>query len=148
MATREPIYSALWSLVTGDPGVASAFVTMSRYTKHFEDVPGQLMPALFMLEKRERWERPGKGVSPKRTLQAHFLCYTDNANPDAVPPSIIINTLMDAIDNVLTNPGTPDNAVTLGGLVEHVYIEGDVEIAEPLLQEKGIFVVPLTILIP
>jgi hypothetical protein len=49
---------------------------------------------------------------------------------------------------VLTTVNNPGNTQTLGGLVEHVYIEGDVEIADALLQEKSIFVVPLTILIP
>lgn len=148
MATREPIYAALWNLVANDPRIQAAFVTTSRYTHHFEDVASALMPALFMLQKRERWERIGKGISPKRTLEAHFLCYTYNADPDGIPPATLINTLMDVIDDVLTTVNNPSNAQTLGGLVEHVYIEGDVEIAEPLLQEKGIFVVPLTILIP
>jgi hypothetical protein len=106
------------------------------------------MPALFMLEKRERWERIGKGISPKRTLEAHLLCYTDTTDPDSTPPAIVINTLMDVVDDVLTTVNNPSNTQTLGGLVEHVYIEGDVMIAEGLLQENSIFVVPLTILLP
>lgn len=149
MATREPIYAALWQLVAFDPRITSVFATTSRYTRHFEDVASEEMPALFLLEKRETWQRPGKGMSPKRTLMAHFLCYVYNGlQGGSSIPATAINNLMDVIDDVLTNVGTPANAQTLGGLVEHVYIEGDVEIAEPLLQEKGIFVVPLTILLP
>lgn len=148
MATREPIYSALWQIVSFDPRIAAVFATTSRSTRHFEDVSAEEMPALFMLQKRETWQRPGKGISPKRTLMAHFLCYQYNAAPNQNFNATGINALMDVIDDVLTTVNNPGNTQTLGGLVEHVYIEGDVEIADALLQEKSIFVVPLTILIP
>jgi len=36
----------------------------------------------------------------------------------------------------------------LGGIVEHVYIEGQVAIAEGLLQSTSIVRVPITVLIP
>jgi len=61
--------------------------------------------------------------------------------------STIINTVLDVIDDVMTATN-PSGAVTLGGLVEHVYIDGRVIIDEGLLQSKSISVIPITILIP
>ncbi len=148
MATREPIYTALWNLVTLDAGVQGAFVTMSRYTRHFEDVPAEAMPALFLLQKGESWIRRGRGIPAIRTLRAHFLCYTNTSAPQQNLPSTAINTLMDRLDDVLEHPGNPENVQTLGGLVNHVYLEGEVDMAEGLLQPKSIVVVPITMLIP
>lgn len=148
MATREPIYAALWALVSTDARVQAVFKTMGRYTKHFDDVPGQLMPALFLLQKGENWQQTGRGVPPKRTLESHFLVYTDTGNPAAMLPSTAMNVLLDVLDDVLVQPANGSYVQTLGGLVNHVYIEGKIEIAEGLLQSKSISVVPITMLIP
>ncbi len=147
MATREPIYAALWALVSGDARAQASFVTMSRYTRHFDEVGGQEMPALFLMEKAENWQMVGRGVPPKRTLECQFLVYTNTGDPLALR-SPVINTLMDILDDVIAKPPNPANVQTLGGLVNHVYIEGRVEIAEAFLQAKSIFVVPITMLIP
>ncbi len=146
MATREPIYAALWDLVSLDPRVQAVFATASRYTKHFEDVPAEQMPALFLLQKRETWERPGRGIPAKRWLHCHFLVYTNTAEPEGNLPSTAINTLMDVLDGVLNPPN--GQVVTLGERVNHVYLEGEVDMAEGLLQPKSIVVVPIAMLIP
>ena len=147
MATREPIYAALWALVSGDTRAQAAFVTMSRYARHFDDVPATQMPALFLLEKSERWVKQGRGIPAKRTLESQFMVYTATGSPIALR-SPVINALMDVLDDIIEKPPNPANVQTLGGLVNHVYIEGEVIIAEALLQEKSIFIVPITMLIP
>lgn len=148
MATREPIYAALWALVSGDPRCQSVFATMGRYEQHFENVSGLVMPALFLFQKGETWQMAGKGIPPKRTLRCHFIAYTDTGDPTAALPSTAINTLMDVLDDVIAKPANGSFVQTLGGLVEHVYIEGEIAEAEGLLQSKSIFVVPVTMLIP
>lgn len=148
MATREPIYSALWALISGDPRVQAMFQTTGRYTQHFEHVSGIAMPALFLLQKSEGWQMVGKGVPPKRTLKCHLLIYTDTGDATATPPAILINQLLDVLDDVITKPANGAQVQTLGGLVNHVYIEGEIEIGEGLLQSKSIFVIPITMLIP
>lgn len=148
MATREPIYSALWSLIADDPRVKGRFVTASRFLIPFEEMPSAQMPALFLIERGEAWIRPGKGISPKRTLRAQIWVYSWESQPLNVPPSILLNDFMDVIDDVLTVVDNPTNTQTLGGLVEHVYIEGEVAIAEGILQNVSILSVPITMLIP
>ena len=148
IAVREAIYAALWALVDNDPRVQTTFPTRGRYTQHFEHVSGLVMPALFLLQKGETWQQTGRGVPPKRTLRCHFLCYTDTGDATAQLPSTAINTLMDVLDDVIAKPANGSYVQTLGGLVNHVYIEGEVEEAEGLLQSKSIFVIPITMLIP
>ena len=148
MAVREPIYVALWSLFLNHPTLAGQFVTTSRYKRHFDDVDADAMPALFLTETGENWVKPGKGIPAKRTLTAMLAMYTSTSQPNAVLPATLINALMDTVDEVIENVGNPSNAQTLGGLVEHVYLEGEVEIYEAFLQDKSIVLVPLTILLP
>lgn len=144
-ANREAIYSALWDLVTADPRIGAVFRTLSRYEIHFDQVDPNNMPALFLYQTGEDWLRPGKGIPPKRTLRSHFVCYTNTTAPEQLP-STAINTLMDVLDAVLTP--YDGSVVTLGGLIEHVYIEGEVVMAEGLLQPKSIIIVPITMLVP
>ncbi len=148
MAVREPIYVALWNLFLNHPNLQGQFVTTSRYKQHFDVIPSEQMPALFLNQTGEGWVKPGKGIPAKRTLQCELALYTFTAQPDAVMPSTLINALMDTVDDVIESPGNPSNAQTLGGLVDHVYLEGQVEIFEGLLQDKSIVLVPLTILLP
>jgi hypothetical protein len=157
-ATREPIYSALAQLVFADKRIDAAqggvFRTTGRLLKHYQQIPGgpSACPALYLIERPgERHERIGKGISPKRTLECHFVMYfyTPGDESSALPATACNNGL-DAIDDVINmNPVTgPANTQTLGGLVEHVYLEGAVGIAEALLPDYSIVEVPITILIP
>ena len=63
-------------------------------------------------------------------------------------PATQCNNGLDIIDNVLNTNLNPSNTQTLGGLVNHVYLEGEVQIAEGLLQQVSIVEVPVTILVP
>ncbi len=148
MAVREPIYVALWNLFLTHPDLVGKFVTTSRYLKHFDTVAPEQMPALFMAEGGEQWTKPGKGIPAKRVLMPHLAMYCSTAQPDAILPATLINNLMDVVDEVIEQPGVPSNTQTLGGLVEHVYLEGQVEIYEGYLQDKSIVLVPLTIMLP
>ncbi len=148
MAVREPIYVALWNLFITHPNLVGKFVTQSRYLKHFDSVDAQAMPALFLAQSGEQWVKPGKGIPAKRVLMPHLAMYCATGQPDAVLPATLINNLLDVVDEVIEQPGNPANTQTLGGLVDHVYLEGQVEIYEGYLQDKSIVLVPLTIMLP
>lgn len=140
---REEIYQTLFDMVANDPRTLGYFVTTGRLTKHFDDVPPEACPALYLLQVGENWIRNGKGIPPRRTLDAKFLIYTIGDDLQ----STIINNVLDVIDDVMTATN-PSGAVTLGGLVEHVYVDGRIIIDEGLLQRKSITVIPVQILIP
>lgn len=146
MATREPIYAALWALIVAAPGIAGVFRDMGRLLRHIEDVSADEMPAIYLLQQGESWERVGKGIPPKRTLNASIVVYVATTKGDGTLPATLLNTAMDAIDT-LFNDGT--RVQTLGGLVEHAYIaEGEVRYYEGLLQDKSPLTIPVRILIP
>ena len=151
MATREPIYQALADLVFLDPRIKAVFVQTGRFLYHHAQIPGGSAntPAMFLVQNPgETHFRTGKGVDDKRTLKCHFVMYFYVADVGDTLPATACNTGLDVIDDVLNNPGNPGNVQTLGGLVEHVYLEGEVVTGEGLLQEYSIVGVPITILIP
>ena len=147
-ATRESIYAALFDLVANDARAKAHFATMGRYLKHFSQVPSVEMPAFFMFQRPERRVQKGKGIPAIRTLSAHWWVYCQAGSALSPLPATLLNSAMDILDDIVTQPGTPNNVQTLGGLVEHVYIAPTVDYAEGLLQETSMFVATVEILIP
>ena len=151
MATREPIYAALADLVFNDPRIQAEFVLTGRFLYHHAQIPGgsAATPAIFLVQNPgETHFRTGKGIDDKRTLKCHFVMYFYTADVTSNLPATACNTGLDVIDDVLNQPGNPGNVQTLGGLVEHVYLEGEVVTGEGLLQDYSVVGVPITILIP
>ncbi len=151
MSTREPIYAALAALVFNDARIKAAFRSTGRYLYHHSQIPGGSVnaPALFLNQHPgETHYRTGKGVPDKRTLKCCFVGYFYTGSPFDMLPATLCNTALDVIDDVCNQPGNPANVQTLGGLVEHVYLEGEVGIFEGLLQEFSVITVPITILLP
>lgn len=147
MATREQIYTALWALFVDDSRVKGKFVTTSRFALHFTEPAPEQMPAMFLKQDGESWVKAGKGIPAKRTLSCHLLLYLYSVAADPLPATLC-NDVMDVVDDVIEQPGNPQNTQTLGGLVEHVYLEGEVEVWEALLQDVSVVVVPLTMVLP
>lgn len=142
--TREQILEALFSLVSLS---SPAFITKSRRLRLWGDVDPADRPALFQFERAgDLYEGAIRGTPPKRTYQVEIFIYTDARGVDV--PASILNPLIDAIDIALM----PDNKLTgkqtLGGLVEHVYIDGRI-IKEPGdLDNDGLALIPVKILVP
>lgn len=149
MATREPIYAALWTLITSASGIQGQFVKTGRLLKHVEDVSPAEMPALFMIQRGEAWQRvdAGRGVLRKRTLNAALIFYVNASSGAGVLPATLMNNAMDTLDDLFNNA---TRVQTLGGLVEWVHCpaDGAVTYYEGLLQDKSPVVVPISILIP
>jgi hypothetical protein len=150
---RESVYVALANLVFTQPEIVANFVTTGRFLYHHEQVPGgeSAMPAIFLVQHPgETHQRMGRGMEPKRTLRCSFVMYFYTGAPSdlTILPATVCNIGLDAIDDAINLPVNPDNVQTLGGLVEHVYTEGTVAIAEGLLQNVSIVAVPITMLLP
>jgi hypothetical protein len=106
------------------------------------------MPALFMFQLPEQREQPGKGIPAKRTLRCQFVAYFATLQGANGLPATALNIAADALDVAITEPGNPGNVQTLGGLVEHVYIEPQVSYYEGLLQDKSALVATVAMLVP
>lgn len=145
---RESVYAALANLVFTDPRVTGIFATTGRYAAQIQQAsPGEL-PALYMFQIPEQRKNKGKGIPPERTLRCQFIAYFATENPETTLPATALNNAADAIDDIVSEPANPGNVQTLGGLVEHVYIDPAIDYYEGLLQERSALVATVAMLVP
>lgn len=140
----ETIYQALFNRLSGIDGC----VTTSRRLKHFNNVAPDARPALFVTQGNQT-EAPIKGLDAKVELEAEVYIYIHENDP-AIPPSVQLNRMIDQVRTKLA-PDHPDMCEyqTLGGLVEHCWIEGTIEVfeaVEGMLDDQGIAIIPIRIL--
>jgi hypothetical protein len=140
----ETIYQALFNRLSGIDG----FVTTSRRLKHFNNVAPDARPALFITQGNQT-EVPVKGLDAKVELEAEVYIYIHENDP-TIPPSLQLNQMIDRVRTKLA-PDHPDMCEyqTLGGLVEHCWIEGTIEVfeaVEGMLDDQGIAIIPIRIL--
>ena len=140
----EVIYQALFDRLSGIDG----FVTMSRRLRLWNDVAPTERPALFVTQGNQT-EAPVKGLDAKVELEAEVYVYIHELDP-SIPPSVQLNQMIDHVRAKLA-PDHPDMCEyqTLGGLVEHCWIEGTIEVfeaVENMLDDQGIAIIPIRIL--
>ena len=140
----ETIYQALFNRLSGIEG----FVTTSRRLKHWNNVAPDARPALFITQGNQT-EVPVKGLDAKVELEAEVYIYI-HEDDSAIPPSVQLNQMIDRVRTKLA-PDHPDMCEyqTLGGLVEHCWIEGTIEVfeaVEGMLDDQGIAIIPIRIL--
>jgi len=148
--TRENIYSAIfafWSNLT--IGGSPAFKLATRKLQDWEKVEAEDQPALLQLQRRETVSKP-RGLPAKWTLSLDLYLYvhTGAVNDPNVNPSQLFNPLMDAIEAAMAIDDVGNNAVTLGGVVSHCYIDGAVEIFEGNLGDQLVAIIPITVVVP
>jgi hypothetical protein len=148
--TRETIISALMaklaaavfsSPVNGKTG----FVTISRRLKLWSDTPKSQRPALFVTEHHEQVSWQSETLPPKTTLRFDLFIYIDSGDVNTVP-AISLNIIMDALEAALKPaPGEGDRQ-TLGGLVSHCRIDGEILKDPGDLDGDGLLWAPLKVL--
>ena len=140
----ESIYQALFNRLSGIDG----FKTTSRRLRHFNNVQPEDRPALFVTQGNQT-EVPVKGLDAKVELEAEVYIYIHETD-QAIPPSVQLNQMIDKVRKAIA-PDFPEMCEyqTLGGLVEHCWIEGTIEVfeaVENMLDDQGIAIVPIRIL--
>lgn len=137
---REAIYSALFNKVSG----AAGFITASRRLQMWTELSANQQPALFQAQKGETVNQQ-KGKPPKYTLSVEIYIYAKSDDPN-VPPSSILNPLIDAVEASITpDPVTGVQNLGVGG-VSHCWIEGKIETDEGVLGDQAIAIIPVSIL--
>jgi|ERR1700722_6681317 hypothetical protein len=140
--SREAIYTALFALAGG----SADFKTATRRIKEYSDVDQATQPALLQVELGEKWNAP-VGTPPIVNLNCRLFVYCESNDPTA-PVSTQMNTLLDSLTNALAPPILPNGTFrqTLGGLVQHAGISGEVTIAEGLSGQSEAMI-PVEILV-
>jgi hypothetical protein len=153
MITREQIFGALFNLAsTGEgrpgritwPGGGQLAYT-SRKVKLWADLTAQ--PALCQAEPKEAISQV-TGLPSKRLLKASWMLFHSTATGSLIPPTITNNNALDAIEALLAPPDDGTGRQTLGGLVHHCWIEGDIFKDPGDLDDQALLIVPISILVP
>lgn len=135
----ESIYAALFALGKSAAGVRTA----SRRLVNAQDVPVQASPALYQVQIQQK--ATYQGSVPTRwdlsVMWVVVVAQTDTAQP--MTPAL--NPILDAVAAALA-PATGKQ--TLGGLVEYVAIDGNVDISEGVMGDRTVAFIPIHIIVP
>lgn len=139
-ATREAVFAALFAELKTLPGL----MTVSRRLVSIDDVPDENFPAAYQMQGNQKLEF--QGATPTlNAWSASWLLYV--RQPDQTePPSALLNPLIDAACALLA-PAAAFSKNTLGGLVEYVAIDGDIEVFEGVLGDRALAILPLKIVL-
>jgi hypothetical protein len=138
---REAIYSALFKLLSG----LDSITTAERVLAHWDDVSPNMQPALYMTMVSQTAEQI-TGFPTKYTLSAKVWIYTHRDTGNVIP-SAQINQILDELDAALKPAAGPLNKQTLGGLVEHCWISGEIVTDEGTLGNQAVAIVPIQMLV-
>ena len=137
--TREAIFSAAFNLIAATVGAKTA----ERRFKTWSEVPAADQPALFFIQKTQHAQYQ-RGKPTKWTFTADAVLYVNSGGaPDAIPATQI-NAAVDALESALDqSPGL--DSQTLGNLVSHCAINGDIITDEGVLGDQGVAIIPIEI---
>ena len=147
MIDRESIYNALLATLQ----TSGAFITTSRKPMTPDQLTPVLQPALLMEEVGEHADPQPRGLPTKWTLTVDLGVYYYFESEPEIPgqydpsPSTALNNLIAAVEQALA-PDPASGLQTLGGLVSHCWIEGEVVKSPAYLQAQGAAVIPVKIL--
>lgn len=146
----ERMTNVRWTRI-GDAQDARRFITISRRVKHFSDVPSDAQPACFQAEHTSA-EEQRTGLPYKTTLEANWIIYQSVGRDRTAIPTIENNLIIGGVRRALAprpnDPGFLDKRNTLGGLVHHCFISGRIFRDPGDLDDQGMIVVPIKLLVP
>lgn len=141
-SSREQVMTALATAVFG----VADFKTTGRRVLLWSKVSAQ--PACFLRNVADAYERDGVRQQAKVTMHAEIWVYSQAGKDPDEAPGIDLNNLIDAIEGVFVSDDTSSGRFTLGGLVQHAWIEGDIEYDPGDLDGQAKAVIPVKILVP
>lgn len=106
----------------------------------------EFLPAAFQVQDRQTITYKGS-VPAIVEMRVTWAIYGYSSDPD-IAPSTSLNNLVDAACAAIAPSPGANASNTLGGLVQYVGVEGDIEIFEGVLGHKAIALIPLRILFP
>jgi hypothetical protein len=148
---RETVANALLTLLAATqftpPGAAAptTFQTVGRNVHTWGNISQADMPALYLIHPGEQVVQNQAYGLPKYALHFEVLIYARaDAAPSGVPDSLI-NAMLDAIDTQMQST-PPGEKQTLGGVVYHAWIEGEILIDSGILDQQIAILIPIKVL--
>jgi hypothetical protein len=142
--SREACYSALFSRLQGVE-TTPALKVIDRRVRFLHEMGAAELPALFMAVDHQTIVTRN-GLPARRTLGARLFLY--GANPDRhTAAGIVLNGMIDAVENALA-PEPASDAQTLGGLVSHAWLEGQIEVFEGPQGDRSAAIAIVQMLMP
>lgn len=139
---REPVHAALFALLSQ----SSKFITASRRVKHWADVPSAAdQPALFLSSRGQVATVRQPGMPPIWDLAFDAIVYVKTTGEPDLSPATLMNPLLDAIEAAMAPDNFATRKLTLGGLVEHCWIEGEITTDEGVLGDQGVALIPILV---
>ena len=143
---REVVATALFNLLKATQvNSAAAFVTTGQNPKIWSNTTPGDQPAMYLIDVGETVvQNQAYGLS-KYVLHFEILVYVRaDASPLAIPATQL-RTLRDAIDAQMQSV-PPGERQTLGGVVYHAWIEGDVLVDTGILDKQCVIMIPVKVL--
>ena len=148
----EPIWKALF---TRAQALKPLFKTVGRQHVRPPDLPASMQPALFLVQARETYaQHPVVGAPLKLTLSGFLIVYFQAPMPmkagigaEAKVGSTELNALLLAVRGMF-KPDSPSGRMTLGGLANHCWLEGDADMDPGIYSQQGAAILPVKILVP
>jgi hypothetical protein len=119
------------------------FVTVSRRVRHWADVQKTDRPALFMTCHQEVPTYRNENKTAYQKLFVKLFVYIDSSDKSSVPDTDL-SVILDAIDSVISPP-VYSPTLSLGGLVSHCRVDGQIMRDPGDLDGDGILIVPVAI---
>lgn len=148
MVSREDVFANLFALLRAATlPEGYRWATTSRRLKEWTQVPPADQPALFLQETFQEVAENNLAL-PEERWHAHVWVYfrADGSPDPNCPPDTLVNIFIDSVLKAIRNPRAGERQ-TLGGLVYHCKVDGTIAFDSGVLDNQGVIVIPLTILI-
>lgn len=142
--SREQIAVALFALLQT---MGNSFATYSRRPKLWDQ--STAMPALYVGNPQEEYTYQHGTAAPAHiTLDFDIFIYINVAlDPNSVPDTLM-NSLLDKVEATLGGYAINGQAQTLGGIVNHVWMEGTIHRVPGYLDGHGMALFTIRVLVP
>ena len=144
--SREAVSNGVYALLSGISWdtPARSWAYTSQRMQIWTDCPAQ--PAMYMTEHDEHPTQKTRLLT-RNEREFQVVVYQDTAKDGLTPGKVENNLILDAIEDALRPPPGQETQ-TLGGLVHHCWIEGDVFRDSGDLDGQGCITVPIRVLVP
>jgi len=143
---RGAVFNALFDLVvTTTPPIDTSWKLTSQRVRLWDEVDSVNQPALFLMRGPQRAEQKKAYGVTKWLWRAGIIVYyrVDGLKTENTYPDQLSDQFLDNLESVFqTDEGV---ALTIGGLVEHCWIDGECFTEPGLVDGQAIIFVPVSI---